>query len=160
MRYPTGSLQERRLRPQARPFESRFSRVMLAGGLLVVAYGVVGLLMNAHRTQPDQWVRWFVGSLVAHDLVLAPLVFGSGAVVVRSVPARWRAAVQAALIASGVVVVASWPFLRGYGRRADNPSVLPNDYAAGLAAVLAIVWVATLIGISLRRRRSPSRPVR
>ena len=54
---------------------------------------------------------------------------------------RWaRGPVTAAVAASGVVLVFSYPLLRHFGRRADNPSILPLDYPRNVAVVLAVIW--------------------
>ncbi len=105
-----------------------------------MAYGVWGLFDNAILTNPEQWIRWFIGSLVVHDFVIAPLAFAVGAILVARIPRPLRAPFQAGLIASAVIVLTTWPLVRGYGLRADNPSALPNDYLGGLAMVLIAVW--------------------
>jgi hypothetical protein len=138
------------------PFQSRMSRLLLVAGALIIGYGIAGVFIDGARTRPAEWIKWFLGSLVAHDLVLAPLVFAAGVVVARAVPESWRAPVQAGLIISGIVTLSVYPFVRGYGRNPDNPSVLPNDYAEGLAIVLASLWIVILV-VSLLRRRWPSR---
>ena len=125
-----------------RSFEGSFAKLMLMLGWGVMAFGVVGLLHNSSRTHPDQWVKWFFGSLVAHDFIVAPVVFAIGALLVARIPAPWRAPIQGGLIATGIITLMSWPFLRGYGRDPSNPSVLPNNYAEGLLVVLAVVWAA------------------
>lgn len=122
-------------------------------GLAVLAYGVAGLLLESERTHPEQWIRWFAGSLIVHDLLLAPLVIAAGSLLVNRVRAPYRAAVQGALIASGIVTLTTWPFLRGYGLRSDNASVLPNNYALGLSIVVAVMWlVAAGVLLGARRR--------
>jgi hypothetical protein len=126
--------------------------VCVALGWVVIGYGVWGLLDNASRTNPDQWIRWFAGSLIVHDLVVAPLTFVVGALMVGRIPRRYRAPLQGGLIASAIIVLTSWPLMRGYGLRADNPSALPNNYLAGLAFVLAVVWLAVAV-IAMRRWR-------
>ena len=114
--------------------------ICAALGWLVIAYGVWGLFDNATRTHPEQWIRWFIGSLVVHDFVIAPLTFFVGAFLVTRIPRTLRAPIQAGLIASATIVLTMWPFVRGYGLRSDNPSALPNDYLAGLVMVLTAVW--------------------
>lgn len=137
------------------PFASRSGRILLIAGALVTGYGIVGLILDGARTHPSEWIRWFAGGLIAHDFVLAPLVTILGLAIVRWVPGSWRAPVQAGLVVSGIVTLSAWPFLRGYGRNPDNPSILPNDYPEGLGMVLALVWI-TVLAATLRRRRSPS----
>lgn len=114
----------------------------LAGiGIAVMGYGLYGLFENSSRTHPSQWVRWFVGAAIAHDFVVAPIVIGVGVVVVRRVHGLLKAPLQGALIATGILVLLAYPFVRGYGRSPGNPTVLPNNYARGLVVVLAIVWI-------------------
>ncbi|CAN5626856.1 hypothetical protein BH20ACT23_BH20ACT23_01210 [soil metagenome] len=136
--------------------------VCTALGWLVILYGVWGLFDNANRTHPEQWIRWFVGSLVVHDFVVAPLTFAVGALVMTRVPRPLRAPLQAGLITSAIIVLTTWPLVRGYGLRSDNPSALPNDYLTGLAMALAAVWsvVAAIAWRAWRRRpRNGTRPV-
>ncbi|HZK52150.1 MAG TPA: hypothetical protein VFD47_11370 [Actinomycetota bacterium] len=123
-------------------------------GWLVMAYGVWGLVDNATLTNPEQWIRWFIGSLVVHDFVIAPLTFAVGAFLVARVPRRMRAPFQAGLIASAVIVLTTWPLVRGYGLRSDNPSALPNDYLGGLAMVLIAVW-SVVAAVAWRARKRP-----
>jgi hypothetical protein len=138
------------------PFESRSARLLLIAGALITGYGIVGLIVDGARTHPIEWIKWFVGGLIVHDLLLAPVVFAAGTLVARWVPDHLRGPIQAGLISSGIVTLTVWPFLRAYGRSPDNPSILPNDYLGGLAVVLALVWIGVLAA-SLLRRRSPSR---
>ena len=112
-----------------------------AVGLAILAFGFGGLIVEGERTHPAQWIRWFAGSLVVHDFLVAPLVIAAGSVLVSRVRAPYRAVVQGALIASGIITLTTWPFLRGYGLRSDNASVLPNNYALGLSIVVAVVWL-------------------
>ena len=125
----------------------------VAIGWTTIAFGVFGLFDNSARTHPDQWVRWFVGALIVHDFVVAPAVFVIGVLLARRVPGRYRGPVQGALIVTGMLVLISFPFVRGYGQRADNPSALPNDYGLGLLVLLAIVWLVAG-GFLLRARRA------
>jgi hypothetical protein len=124
-------------------------------GWLVIGYGIWGLIDNANRTNPGQWILWFAGSLIAHDLVVAPLTFAVGAFLVSRIPRGLRGPLQAGLIASAIIVLTAWPLVRGYGLRADNPSALPNNYLAGLAIVLVAVWLAVaVVAVWVRKRRT------
>jgi len=46
----------------------------LAVGGAVGLFGLTGLVADAAKTMPLVWLRWLVGLLLVHDLVLAPLV--------------------------------------------------------------------------------------
>lgn len=126
-----------------------------AVGLAVLAFGVGGLFVEGDRTHPEQWIRWFAGSLIAHDFLVAPLVIAVGSMLVSRVRAPYRAVAQGALISTAIIILTTWPFLRGYGLRSDNASVLPNDYALGLSIVVAAVWLVAagvLLGTWRRSR--------
>jgi hypothetical protein len=115
--------------------------VGLALGLPVVAYGVRGALVDAARVHPGELTRWVVGLAVIHDALLVPVALGVAWGARRVTPARHWPAVRCGLVASGVLALVSWPFVRGYGHDPGNPSLLPRDYAAGTLAALALVWV-------------------
>jgi hypothetical protein len=123
-------------------------------GFAFAAVGVRSLLAESHDTHPVVVVRWLVGLALVHDLVLVPLVLVVGVAVHRWAPARvW---VSAALLVSGSLALVAWPFVRGYGRQAGNPSILPRNYGHGLAVYLGTVWVVTVVlALSSRRRRLP-----
>src|SRR5581483_6136234 len=94
-----------------------------------------------------------IGGALVHDLLLAPLVTLLGVAVSRAVPASIRAVVQAALIISGVVLLFSWPLVRGYAHILHNPSSLPRNYTASVGIVLGAVWaVAAVLAIAAVRR--------
>jgi hypothetical protein len=112
----------------------------LAVGWALMAFGIGGAVLDAGRTNPPALALWLAGSLVAHDLVIAPVVFAVGIAVRRAVPARARAVVQAGLIVTGVVALYSIPLLGGFGRDPGNPSVLPGSYGPALLVVLGLVW--------------------
>jgi hypothetical protein len=136
-----------------KPFGGWTAKALLVAGMSVMAFGVLGLFHNASRTHPDQWIRWFLGALLAHDLIVAPVVFSIAALVVSRIPARFRGPIQGGLLASGTLALVSFPFVRGYGRTPENPTVLPNNYAWGVAATLAMVWIVVAVVVAWRRFR-------
>jgi hypothetical protein len=128
----------------------------LAAGGAVGLFGLGGLLADAAKTMPVVWLKWLVGLLLVHDLVLVPLVNLAGRRLRDRAPQAWRWPLQLGLVTSGVLVLASVPVLVGVGRRTQpgNASVLPGDYPRALAGVLAVVWLAVLaLGVVARRRR-------
>jgi len=122
----------------------------LALGAPLMAVGVRGALVNADRTNPGELARWLVGSAVVHDAVLLPVVVVVAVVARRLVPARAWPAVRWALATSGIVLLVAWPFVRGYGRRSANPSLLPRNYGLGVAVALAVIWLCALGWIVIR----------
>lgn len=143
--------------PSHAPRYGRLFWSLLPVGSLLIAWGLVGLLRDAASTAPASWLRWFLGGLLAHDLLLAPAIFAIG-VATRWLPAVVRPATRAALIVSGALVLLSVPLLLGYGRATQpgNASVLPGNYPANLAVVLTAVWIiaAAWALLSLARRRT------
>lgn len=124
----------------------------VACGWAVMAAGAWGLVAHADRTKPGESARFVLGAAVVHDLLLAPVVVLAGWGVAKVVPARARAPVQAALVVSAVVALFSLPFVRGYGRVATNPSILPRNYGAGLGMLLVGTWVTAAIVVAVRCR--------
>ena len=118
--------------------------VGLAVGIVPMAWGV-RLYLDA---TPDLRRRldlagWFVGLDLAHDLVLAPAVVALGLLVRRFVPGRARAVVQAALIATGAVLLVGLLPLLG-SADSDNATIQPIDYGPSVAVVVAAIWMAAL----------------
>jgi hypothetical protein len=109
-------------------------------------FGLSGLAVDAARTMPLVWLRWLIGLLLLHDFVLAPLVHLPGRRLRDRAPEPWRWPLQLGLVTSGVLVLASVPFLVGVGRRTQpgNASVLPGNYPVALAGVLTVVWLGVL----------------
>jgi len=110
-----------------------------------IGFGLAGLLGDADKTMPAVWVVWLVGLLLAHDLLLEPVVHLAGRRV-RRAPEAWRWPLQIGLVGSGVLALASVPVPDGVGRATQpgNDSVLPGDYPRALAGVLALVWTGVL----------------
>ncbi|MGH9183023.1 MAG: hypothetical protein ACRDZ9_04280 [Acidimicrobiales bacterium] len=127
---------------------------LFVAGWAVMVFGGVGLATNRIDIPIDAFARWTVGLAVAHDLLLAPLVIGVASLVLARVPPPHRAVLQGALIVTGLVVAFAWPLVGRYGIRPDDPSTQPRDYASGLAAVLAVVWLAAAaLSVRVGRRR-------
>ena len=118
----------------------------LSAGAAVGLFGLAGLAIDAAKTMPLVWLKWLIGLLLVHDLVLAPLVHLTGRRLRDRAPGAWRWPLQLGLVTSGVLVLASVPVLVGVGRRTQpgNTSVLPGNYPLALAGVLTVVWLAIL----------------
>jgi hypothetical protein len=135
---------------------SRWFWPALVAGWAVIGVGIVGMFSQRDRTTPFQLVRYVVGFLLVHDLVVAPVVIGIGWLVTRFVPAVARGPLRAALALSALVVAFSWPLLRRYGEHATNDSALPLDYGRTVPVVLAVVWLVAL-GVLVARLVSTRR---
>ena len=120
-------------------------RVGLAVGGTIFAFGLYGLLHNSAQTVPLNVLKWTAGTLILHDAIIAPAILVAGFVLARLLPEAIRAGIQATLAVCAIVVVMSAPVLKAAGRRPDNPSLLPHDYAQNLVIVIAV----TLVGGTL-----------
>jgi hypothetical protein len=130
--------------------------VGLALGVPVMAYAVRGAVVDEHLTHPFELARWIVGLAVVHDVMLVPVVLAVGIALRRVVPAVAWPPVRAGLLTSAVLCAVAWPFVRGYGRSATIPSLFPRNYATGLLAALAVVWLLVAAWWLIARRRSTS----
>lgn len=140
--------------------------IALPLGAALMAFGALGLVGDTGLTASTDVARWLVGADLAHDFVLAPLACLVGAAVARVLPRWCRTPVQAALLASGVLLIVVFPALRGYGRDEvpDNASVQPLDYTTATLTALAVVWAAAAVWLAVRlvtsareTRRPPTR---
>lgn len=124
---------------------------LIALGTVVMGYAVLGAATDP-GLKPGGVILFLAAVLVGHDAVLLPVTIAVGALVGRFAP-RWsRPSIRAAAIVSLAVGVIALPLVLGYGRSADNPSVLPLAYGRGLVLLLIAVWAAALISAVLARR--------
>lgn len=122
-----------------------------AVGCALMLTGAVGLLADPADDHPLGWALWFGGGIIAHDLVIAPLVF-IAARALRGLPG----AVRAGILVSVLIIAGALPVLLTPGRDPGNPSLLPLPYGRNLLLVLAAVWAVTgaiLLGRWLRAHR-------
>jgi MFS family permease len=126
-------------------------------GLGVVAIATVQLAGARLIGSVGSWAAYLVGGLLVHDLLLAPVVVLTSIALIHLVPSRLRPAAQATLIVAGSVALVAIPVLGGWGRRPDNPTLLPRDYGLGLGIALAVIVAAGLVGAA-RAARAPRAP--
>jgi hypothetical protein len=144
--------------PASTPRYGRVYWALLPVGGLLMAWGLVGLFRDAASTAPASWLRWLLGGLLVHDLLLVPAVLGVG-LAVRRLPGPLQPPVRAALIVSGTLALMSLPLLLGYGRATQpgNASLLPGDYPRNLGITAGAVWGAAgiwaLLDLLARRGR-------
>ncbi|KAB8168728.1 hypothetical protein FH609_007640 [Streptomyces sp. 3MP-14] len=118
-----------------------------AAGLVLLAAGVRLLWTGTDEGVPARVGGWLLGVLLAHDLLLVPLVLLVGWAV-RRVPGR--GALRAGLLTGGcLVLVALPPLLRR--NEARYPTSLPLDYPRGLAVALGVVALLTAAGVARQR---------
>lgn len=118
-------------------------------GWTLMAVGFAGVAGESRDVPPLALGRWVVGLALLHDLAVAPLVLGAGALLHRLVRARWRWSVSATFVAAAPVVLFAWPFVAGWGRSRANPSIQPRDYGDGLVVVLAVLALAGAVAAAV-----------
>jgi hypothetical protein len=123
-----------------------------------IGFGVWSLVQRAGATRPAIFAGWFLGMLVAHDLLVVPVVAVAAVAARDRVSPAIRGALSGALAVSAILAIASVPALAGFGRQPDNPSLLPRNYVLGVGILLALVWVtAALVLLSATRHaREPA----
>ncbi len=121
-----------------------------AAGWALVAWGIAGVVRHRVDTRPADLVRFVVGGIVIHDLIVVPLAL----VVARAVPLGLRRWAQAALVMAAPLALFAYPLVQGYGRIPGNPTALPHNYATNLALVMLAVGavVAVAAGVAARSR--------
>jgi hypothetical protein len=135
----------------------RLTRLLL--GASGIALMLVGGWHLVGTSLPDlvDIVVFLAGGVVAHDVVIAPVVI-LGALVVARLPPRSRPAVVVGLVVLLSVTLMAVPVIGRFGARADVPSLLNRPYAL-LWLVLALVVAASvtvaLVVAALLRRRTP-----
>jgi hypothetical protein len=88
-------------------------RVLVAAGVGVMGFAVVGAL-TSDDFDPIGVVVFLAGVVIAHDLVLMPLVLAAGALIARFVPTTARPVVQVvALCGLALAVVAASLWVAG-----------------------------------------------
>ena len=135
---------------------SRYGRVFwvsVAVGWGAIVFGIVSALTHWGSVDPPQFAVWIVGLALLHDLVMAPVVSLAGRALARGGPRWWLGAVEGALAASAAITLFAVPFVAGWGRQADNPSLLPRNYTLGLLLVLGAIWAVAALVILRRARR-------
>jgi hypothetical protein len=117
-----------------------------------MGYAVLGVVTD-RQVALGGWLLYLGAVVAVNDGLLLPGAIVVGHLLTRRLPDVVRGPVRAALFASTMVLLVAVPLVLGYGRPPDNPSALPRDYGAGLAVVLAAVWLAAAAVAALRRTR-------
>jgi len=125
-------------------------------GWTVIVIGIRGLLHNHVATNPSVVGRYVLEAALILDLVVAPIACLAGLLVSRLFKPPVRAIVGAGMVASVLITIYSYPFVRGFGRSPNLPSALSANYGRGLVIMLVGIWV--VVGAfcvwSLRRART------
>jgi hypothetical protein len=109
-------------------------------GTPLVAYGTFELIRQTGWSRSFAVARWLGGGLLLHDLVLVPTTLAVVWLIGRWAPRPLRTPLRAGVLATALVIAVAWPGLRGYGNRADNPTIHPLDYGTAVLTLLVLVW--------------------
>jgi high-affinity Fe2+/Pb2+ permease len=125
-------------------------------GWAIIVLGIrMGL--NDREFEPASLARWVAGGLIVHDAIWLTAVAIVGALIAYALRGRVPVVIGWALATTAVLTVIAWPFVRGYGRRADLPSALQRNYARGLLAYIAVTWLLALAVLAVGRIRRARR---
>lgn len=106
----------------------------------------------------ERWrsqTAWFVGGVLAHDAVLAPLVVLVGVVAARVLRPTIRPAIAFGFIVWATVTVAVANVLLPVGGRLDNPSLMNRPYVITWLVFTAVVVAAVSLALRARRYSKP-----
>lgn len=136
--------------------------VLGAVGIGLMCFGILRILQHPNTSHPIGLAEWLIGSLLVHDVIIAPAVIAIGWLLARVLPDRARGFVQAALITGGLISLIGVLLIWRRGKTgAESLALLQQNYTANLLVLLAIVAVVTaacyLIAV-LRSNRANSRP--
>ncbi|HBX78689.1 MAG TPA: hypothetical protein DEG43_13675 [Acidimicrobiaceae bacterium] len=124
--------------------------LVIGGAIMLFAFR--GILQQQDRTAPLNLGFWVIGADLVHDLILAPFAFGAAALVIRFVPKPAQVPVLWAGATSLILILYSFAFLRGYGRKASVPSLLNRNYSLGLLSALGAIWAIAAVWCAVRLR--------
>jgi hypothetical protein len=117
-------------------------RLPYVAGAALIGVGLGGLVLHSSDTHPVGWLLWFAGAAVVHDALFAPFVLGVAALAGR---APRPPVVRAGLAVAGAAAIVALPAVLAYGRRPDNPSVLPQAYGLHLVTIIGVVTAAVVV---------------
>lgn len=119
---------------------------ILRGAVALSGLGMCafGILQFIDRTSPGPQdvidvLIWLGAAIVLHDGVLVPVVLAVGWLVVKS---PFSAALRGGLLTASCLTLIALPMMLRAGKTANN-TVLPMNYVANWAIVLAVTVVAT-----------------
>ncbi|CAN5260461.1 hypothetical protein BH11ACT3_BH11ACT3_21420 [soil metagenome] len=152
--------------PIATPRQRVWRRLLILGGLAVMAVGGLVLIMDVKPAAYLGILVWFAGALIIHDGIVGPIVFGIAIIMRkwgRGIPVVVLAIVQGALVVAAIVAALVLPAAYKKNGGTANPTILPLDYLNNLAAfyfALAVVTVGTVVVYLLvtirREKRRPA----
>ena len=139
---------------------------LIAFGLALIGVGGIVLVQDVAPTNYLGIVIWFAGAILLHDGIVAIAAFGLQLAlrrVGRRIPLAVFAIVQAAIVIGAIMALIVFPQIYKKAIGANNPTVVPLDYAGNLvlfyvalAAVTAIAVIGYLLIAPRRQKLRPS----
>jgi hypothetical protein len=126
----------------------------LVVGWAIIAFGAKAALSHSYDAHPFGLVVHLVAFDLVHDLVIAPAALLVGWAAGRFLPPVARGPVRAALAATALFVVFSYPLVRRWGRRPTNVSTLPLAYGRHLLIIVIAIWMLAALTVVLRVARA------
>ncbi len=133
--------------------------LLALGAALLVLGGIVLL----DQVSPRRYVgilSWFAGAIIAHDLIIAPIVFSVGVLMRRAgrrIPVAVLAIVQGAIVVGAIMALIVFPEIYKKSVGTNNPTLVPLDYGINLAVFYAVLLVVTAIAVTIYLRVFASR---
>ena len=147
---PYASGPDRPLTSAVRPW---WRWLFIVPGLAAVGWGAVGLLRSSGAVPLGSWFVWFVGGALVHDLVVAPVVIATGALLARLLPRQARAPVVAGLVVLGPLLLIGGLFALDPGG-VPEPGFLPLPYGRNLLLLSGGVLLAAAVWAAVRTARA------
>jgi hypothetical protein len=138
--------------------------VLVVVGVALIGLGGWVLTETVSPTRYGGLLVWLIGSVIAHDAVIAPVVAGVALVAGRRgrrIRPAVIAIVQVGVVLGVVLTLVVVPEIVSKARGVKNDTVLPFDYAARLGTAWLVVAVLTALAVVawtvLARRREARR---
>ncbi|MBB5915949.1 hypothetical protein BJY24_004861 [Nocardia transvalensis] len=133
-------------------------RILLGlAGIWLAWYGI-DLVLEQDPASLMSTAGWFVGGILLHDAILAPVCAVVALLARRLLPDGWWASIVWGGLCTVTLLLVAVPVVQRSGAVAGNPTILDRDYPVGLLVVIAVVWA--FVGLDITRRHVRRKPQR
>jgi len=134
------------------PAIRRWRVALIVLGIALLALGGVVLLTEVKPQQYVGILTWFLGALIIHDGIIAPLVVAVSLGMRRAssrVPFGVLVVIQGALVVGALVVAIVVPEILKKNIGTGNETLLPLDYATNLSIFVLALLAVTAVSIAV-----------
>ncbi|MEU1210037.1 hypothetical protein [Nocardia sp. NPDC005825] len=124
-------------------------------GIGCAAYGV-DLLLAMSATDQRSIALWFVGAILAENLIFGPVAALAGTLGRYVLPARWWPVFTVGAFVSLALILLAIPVLGREGAVPGNDTILDRNYTVGLLISLTVVWAVAAACLLTAARRTPA----